>query len=137
MESEEDTERKCDSLDNDPGEESIELELVRSGINLLNFKVISYPKSKITQDQEGDNLPPWFWAAMLLPRSLMLQVSNEEELKVYLDQFNSSIDHDEAGWLKSIPAKVSSNDGVAGIEEDTSGPNDQKNIMLILSLDEA
>ena len=73
---------------------------------------------------------------MLLSRSLMLQVSNEEELKVYLDQFHSSIDHDQAGGLKSIPAEVSSNDSVAGVEEDTSSSDDQKNIMLVLSLDE-
>ena len=133
MESEENTERKGDSLDDDPGEESIELELVRSSINLLNFKVVGYPQSKVTQDQEGDDLSPRLCLAMLLSNILMFQVSNEEKLKIDLDQLYSSIDHHKAGWLKCILAEVPGYDGVAGVEEDTRCPDDQKAIMLILS----
>ena len=56
MESEEDTKRKCDPLNDDPGKETVELELVWSGIHLLDFKVVSDPQAEITQYQKGDDL---------------------------------------------------------------------------------
>ena len=71
VEPEEDTEGKRDPLDDDPRKESVKLELVRSCIYFLYFKIVSYPQSKIAQDKEGHDLSPGFGTSMFFSSILL------------------------------------------------------------------
>ena len=80
MEPEENTQRQGDPLNNNPGEKSVEIELIRCGIHLLNLKVVRYPKAEVAHDQEGHDLPARFDVVVLFSHILLLQICYEEQL---------------------------------------------------------
>ena len=56
MEPEEDDDRKCDPLHDDPGLEAVVVLLQDGGKGLLQPKGVGHPHAQVQQDEEGDRL---------------------------------------------------------------------------------
>ena len=56
MESEEDDDRKCDPLDNDPRLEAVVVLLKDGGKGLLQPEGVVHPHAQVQQDEESDRL---------------------------------------------------------------------------------